>query len=156
MIITKAKLKKIIKEEFDKDQVFASLFEKVWEGYDLEQIREIAMSFGELEEFYQFYRNSIFDMFFEKSERGYSTKHEWGTGPDALFVPYIHPISGKEVEIDIPIDWEEEESILHWVSYIVDEIMYQFPLTYVLRSSDHFKVKMGDEVFKALSRLDLI
>jgi len=162
MIITKAKLKKIIKEELDKDQVeaFAPLVNMLWEVQGepeyIEQIEEIAMSLGDLEDFYQFYRNSIFHMFFEKSETGYSAKREWDTGPDALYIPYVHPISKKQLEIDVPMDWEEDESILESINYIADEIMYQLPLTHVLVNNEQFMAKMGDEVLKALRRLHLV
>ena len=177
MIISEKRLKQIIKEELDEymidnlarlyfgpdpenraqakdvlsslnqeEQALFLLIDKIWEGYPAEQIKEMASSYGILEEFLQLYKDSIFHMLYG-----------WDSGRDAIYVSYIHPVTEKEIELDIPIDdMEDEESILYSVNYIVDEIINHFPLTRVLKSSNAFKVKMDNKTLEALRNLNLI
>ncbi len=162
MIISEIRLKQIIKEELDgymidnlarlyfspnpenraqakevlssldqEEQALFLLIDKIWEGHSAEQIKEIASSYGILEEFLQLYKDSIFHMLYG-----------WDSGPDALYVSYIHPAIEKEIELGIPACWDWE--VLKEVKNIVDEIIYNLPLSEYLITNKDFKQRLEE------------
>ena len=161
MIIAEKRLKRIIKEELDEymidnlariyfgpnpenraqakevllsldqeKQVLFLLIEKMWEGYPTKQIKEMASSYGVLSELLQLYKNSILHMLYG-----------WDSDVDALYVSYIHPTTEKEIELDIPVDWDLDlfsplfAEGRAQIDHIVEELVNNFPLSEYLKNN---------------------
>jgi len=129
----RAQAKEIISSLNQEEQALFLLIDKIWEGYSTEQIKEMASSYGILEEFLQLYKDSIFYMLYG-----------WDSGVDALYVSYVHPATEKEIELDIPVDWGWEGLNLEEVKNIVNEIIYKLPLSDYLTTDKDFKQRLQD------------
>ena len=125
----RAQAKEVLSSLNQEEQALFLLIDKIWEGYPAEQIKEMASSYGILEEFLQLYKDSIFHMLYG-----------WDSGPDALYVSYVHPSTEKEIELDIPVDWDQDD--LEEVNNTVNEIIYNFPLSEYLITNKDFKKRL--------------
>jgi len=129
----RAQAKEVLSSLDQEEQALFLLIDKIWEGYPAEQIKEMASSYGILEEFLQLYKDSIFHMLYG-----------WDSGSDAIYVSYIHPATEKEIELDIPAEWDWWELDLKEVKNIVDEIIYNLPLSDYLITNKDFKQRLEE------------
>ena len=125
----RAQAKEVLSSLDQEEQALFLLIDKIWEGYPAEQIKEMASSYGILEEFLQLYKDSIFHMLYG-----------WDSGSDAIYVSYVHPATEKEIELDIPVDWDQD--VLEEVNNTVNEIIYNFPLSEYLITNKDFKKRL--------------
>ena len=164
MKITKRKLRQIIKEELGDEhkQILDSLIEKIWDGYEVSQVKEIGLSYNILE---QDLISEIFNNMNFVLKYGYDREIYGG---NVIFFSYNHPQEGKMVfpEPYVHDFFNDEEGYESYSKEMVldfsieeDEYspnipgLYKIPIS--LRQNQIFKQKLKDKIFDFLRELSL-